>query len=50
MVKYLEVLNYLVVGEPRDLELSMRTRLNHPGLRSGEVTLARGRLVSLLMP
>ena len=38
-------------GEARgELELSMGTRVHHPGLRSGEVTLTRGRLVSLLMP
>ena len=39
-------------GEARgELELSMRTRFNHAGLRSGEDTLSRGSLVvNLLMP
>ena len=38
-------------GEARDnLELSMGTRLDHPGLRSGEDTLSHGRLVYSLMP
>ena len=34
-------------GETRgELELSMGTRVHHPGLRSGEDTLSHGRLVS----
>ena len=38
-------------GEVRgELELSMGTRLDHPGLRSGEDTFSCGRLVSLLIP
>ena len=39
-------------GEVRgELELSMGTRFNHPGLHSGEDTLSRGSLVvNLLMP
>ena len=46
-----DVLLVVKAGEVRgELELSMRTRVNHPGLRSGEDTLSRGRLVYLLMP
>ena len=38
-------------GETRgELELSMGTRVHHPGLRSGEDTLSHGHLVSSLMP